>query len=536
MPYLPNEILLKIFFYLEEDARSEPWRSDTPVSQAFPGITALSQLCLVSRRFNILAIPLLYHSLPAQLEEPRLLLFRTLSQRPDLARHVKQISLRASTKPSQAVNDAWIAIRRGAYLPARLKNRITRALRLVVNDDIVYDDYPSIHTWTGSISGDREHDLSSRYPQWQDRVAQDAELAVFLALTPDIESLDLFIPFRYELLLDTFRASITATYSFRGLEQITRAILGTSSVRPIDTTDVPITPQIPIPLSRVRHLHLAQWGHAHAIWMPYFFDGLTLPTVTELSCDMANFCGFSVKHPYRRPPASSSISSLPPPSLMPTPWSWPICPPRLERIDLDNSDIDYKGLINLLHICSNNSSQPPYILHTVRIRWGCGCISDDSPLSSHGLGVILRRYYRVRGLLRTLDLDFRFALTVDDRIRKTRGKLGSLSELDGLENLGVAYKMLVGSRNVGYRPRLADILPTTLRSLHITVFQGEKNTENLDAELADLIKDERFPGLQHLRKVQTEASKTFVSRPTPLRWTSTGEGIVLERNATPVQV
>ncbi|KAK7757730.1 hypothetical protein SLS62_000108 [Diatrype stigma] len=545
MPHLPNEILLKVFFYLEEDTRSEPWKSDKPVSQAFPGIAALSQICLASKRFNTLATPLLYHSLPAQLEKPRLLLFRTLSQRPDLARHAKRISLRASTKPSQAVNDAWITIRRGAYLPARLKNRITRALRLVVNDDVVYDDYPLIHTWTGSISGDYEHNLSSRYPQWQDKIAQDAEVAVFLALVPDVESLDLYIPFRYELLLDTFRASISTTRNFRKLGEITRTTLRKLGAHPRRITELPITPQIPIPLSRVRHLHVAQWGPSYAIWMPYFRESLLLPTLTELSCNMANFCGFLIKpnpsSPHQWPPAPRPWSSLPPPSLMPMSWSWRFRPQRLERIDLDNSNIDAVGFITLLRVYGARREAPPSTLHTLRIRWGSGCVSDSSILDFNVLGFVLR-YYQGRIILRTLDLDYRFALTINNRIEKTLGKLGSLRELDGLESLGIAYRMLIGSpgsaeaEDVQLRPRLTDILPTTLRSLHVTVFQGEKNTENLYAELAELIRDERFPGLRQIRKIQTEASKTFISRPTPMRWMSTGEGIVLEWNATPIRV
>lgn len=170
----------------------------------------------------------------------------------------------------------------------------------------------------------------------------------------------------------------------------------------------------------------------------------------------------------------------------------------LKRIHLNWSLVDASGLEKLLTACPE--------LETLTIQWG-GATVGMSRIEYGRMSQSLRNHGKG---LKTLRLRPENAESCDSSF-DTASPLGSLRDLKSLRILAVPCNALIGDAAARQlQPQwLVDTLPENLRTLRITDADDEDDeAEAFDAQLMELLRDERFKELSTIR-VNRSAAFTF---------------------------
>lgn len=262
MPNLPEETLLRIFscFQLPPTKTNDlEWSSgfeqrSLAKAQILDEKT-LASLCQVSKTFRRIAEPMLYHALLGYDGRQGSMFLRTLSQRPDLARLVRHLDIDGYCEEEFMVQDAFEAAREWLDIPPDLKDGIAEALQ-------------------------------------SDNDSQQGEIAFFVSMTPNLQSLQITMPESKGILLSLFRAFASDKTGTR--------------------------------FSKLHELGLRYWDTEDAICMCEVDDLLLAPPALD------TFCGFAVN--WCKPPETPR-------------------PLGFEHISLQHSLIDGPGLSSLLSRC-----------------------------------------------------------------------------------------------------------------------------------------------------------------------------------------
>ncbi|OTA88255.1 hypothetical protein M434DRAFT_399089 [Hypoxylon sp. CO27-5] len=116
MSHLPNEILMNIFSCLRISLTTQTFEYGRNLP--FINLSTLASLCRASKRFQGLAQPLLYHTVPRQYNDTNARLLQTLSRCPHLAEMVRSIDLEASEIPPPVLHESFEVARDRLNLPS----------------------------------------------------------------------------------------------------------------------------------------------------------------------------------------------------------------------------------------------------------------------------------------------------------------------------------------------------------------------------------------------------------------------------------
>jgi len=161
---------------------------------------------------------------------------------------------------------------------------------------------------------------------------------------------------------------------------------------------------------------------------------------------------------------------------------------KVKRIYLESSLLDSTGLEQLLVACPN--------LETLSVHWGSSIVGV-SRIQYDRMGEALRRHGTK---LKNLRLRPEDAFAIDDN-PDVYQPLGNLKELGSLRLLAVPYTVLLGGLDVSSDQSsewLRETLPVSLRTLRISD-ADDVESESLDAQLLEVMKDEQFTELSTIR-------------------------------------
>ncbi|KAH8655425.1 hypothetical protein BX600DRAFT_469610 [Xylariales sp. PMI_506] len=423
MENLPNETWLHIF------------ASDVDPS-------TLAKLCRVSKRCHQIAQPLLYQRLALRFgAKNRTLVIRTLCERPDLAKLVRFADVEDSADPR---DDILAAIQSAPALPDSLKN---------------------------SLPGPSEDDDDGAFNRVALPPSMEAHAwaAVALALLPDLEELDMSVPFEKELIKTVFRLIPPAPPTGAG-EGRAPAEEGDNGMLSVGH------------FSKLRKISLRHYDTEYATCMWEIPEVFGHPTVEVFHGFATDWCDESM-------PEDSTFSSM---RLV-----------NMRDVVLKYSLIDQRGLGILLTVCPN--------LRSLEIRWGSATVGDCE-LDLVALGDVLRSHGSGLEKLK-LDPSESFAYEYE---RPSEG-LGSLKNLRKLKDLWILHDVLVGeiesdeedeeedddddnSTGAGGGAsqglQLAQLLPKSLEVLSLNRCHG--SSRDLERQVRRLMGD-GYPNLRSMR-------------------------------------
>ncbi|KAH7026675.1 uncharacterized protein B0I36DRAFT_366207 [Microdochium trichocladiopsis] len=391
---LPGEILVRIFDCFTTHVELEERLHQASEVDSTPDYKTLSHITKASRQFSRLAQPALYQLLVLHERASCALLFRTLLSRPKIGHLVRGLSIH------------------------------------------VYDDEFDPETDTvlrSHLKAFRGKQPGVRTPLPVPESA-DAQLAMFLAFLPQVETLDVMLDDKQGLSSDF----LTILPYWRGVvEQYLDLRSGAG-------TKIPLQSAIHSHFPALRQVRLRHWRLLNKTpRLQYAAELLSLPTLESLHCHWTNLSLIPEQISQFAPEAS---------------------PLALKDIFLENSSIDATSLECILSKCAN--------IRSLTISWGEEQVSDFK-LNYRQLGTILRKHC---GTLETLVLN-----PTKSRPLHEAGDdacIGPLRALSKLRQLAIDSNALLGhSQYLGTNDQtLQDMLPASLEALHLSFPIGAVKT------------------------------------------------------------
>jgi hypothetical protein len=405
MTDLPEELWLKIFSGVRSGVHPE---------------NCLAALCRVSSKFHRIAQPLLYQSIDGESRLLSPLFFRTLCSRPDLGQLTRSLDIGSYiAEPEEAVYDAFKAAQGTLGLPAEFEARIMDGL---------------------------------------EKGIAESQIALGLVLVPNIDQLDLAVPYEKDHILAAFNMA--------------REHLETPTEMPPKEGNVLSTPPTPKIFSRLREISLRHWDTEGAIRMWEITQMFAFSTLETLHGFATDWCDTM--------PQELEGTRL-----------------ALKHITLEYSLIDSEGLSSLFRLFPE--------LHSVKIEWGPATVGDCD-MDFGAMGGVLRRQ---GNNLQALSLDPResFAYEYGD----ATGCIGSLQAMRKLKELEIPLDVLIGKaedddeegdddedgsgNGAGNTPlQLHEVLPASLEFLHISSDEGDR----VQSHLRTLVASGHAPNLSKI--------------------------------------
>ncbi|EON66308.1 hypothetical protein W97_05701 [Coniosporium apollinis CBS 100218] len=382
---MPNELLRETFMWINFYVNETMWTPEYDRHRRnSERVKTLCSLCLTSKRFREVAEPLLYHTfVTADMDTTLPAFLRRVIEQPRFALELRYLD---------------IGILQGEELSGDSQPPLSKDDFAVLKAAAEKIDYPRKGAWIEALS----------------KGLADAELALLLVHTPNVERINMEIGYQNEEELYTWAM--------------------------IQQADPTVTNPTVHGFSALKSISVAHGDTENGLELGFLIDFMRLSSLREI---VGNACSWSFDDgTYNQPP----------------PPQWPRDISNVENMSFTFSDFSDAALANLIGACK--------ALKTFECHWG-DAVVGTTEFQLPGLG---RALMLQKDSLRTLLLDVSECYAVIYGNMPCPVGMGSLRDLRTLTKLEISVVLLTGKEDMSAegelkRVNLAKILPPSLEEL-----------------------------------------------------------------------